>query len=95
MENGSLKDEVKKIIQWFYELHQIKILLIKDLCIQPSIVRPSLWATVCGFGILGNGINSECKNCEKCITAFRVQEIPIRCPRSVFNLKVPKDYLIF
>ena len=43
MENGSLKDEVKKIIQWFYELHQIKILLIKDLCIQPGIVRPSLW----------------------------------------------------
>ena len=56
MENGSSKDEVKKIIEWFSELRQIKIHLIRDLCV---LLR--LFDHHRGFEVLGNGIISECK----------------------------------
>ena len=56
MENGSSKDEVKKIIQWFNELHQIKIHLIRDLCVPLRLFDHHR-----GFEVLGNRIFSECK----------------------------------
>ena len=54
--NGSSKDEVKKIIQWFNELHQIKIHLIRDLCVPLRLFDHHR-----GFEVLGNRIISECK----------------------------------
>ena len=50
------KDEVKKIIQGLNELHQIKIHLIRDLCVPLRLFDHHR-----GFEVLGNRIISECK----------------------------------